>query len=273
MRKDLKKYPYKSAKAHALRPSDKWTRFQQCRSMLERTDPTATLICSDEAHFHVYGTPNRQNDPRWAVTNPRVLHEAPLHSPKLTVFCALSKVGIWGPYFHGEDGVTVTVNQHRYCEMLQQWLQPKVDALREEHEGVELWFQQDGATAHTSVQSIGLVKQMFPGRVVSKRGDVGWPPYSPDLNPCDFFLWGYLKDRVYRSGPNSLEALETAIREEIDNIPLQMCQTVMQAFRDSLQTCIDVRGEHLKNQILKTEPRIGKRHRPICRCFMGLNLT
>ncbi|PNF14515.1 hypothetical protein B7P43_G15641 [Cryptotermes secundus] len=24
-----------------------------------------------------------------------------------------------------------------------------------------------------------------------------WPPRSPDLMPCDFFLWGYIKDRVY----------------------------------------------------------------------------
>jgi hypothetical protein len=24
-----------------------------------------------------------------------------------------------------------------------------------------------------------------------------WPPRSPDLTPCDFFLWGYVKDRVY----------------------------------------------------------------------------
>ena len=24
-----------------------------------------------------------------------------------------------------------------------------------------------------------------------------WPPRSPDLTICDFFLWGYVKDRVY----------------------------------------------------------------------------
>ncbi|GBN65801.1 hypothetical protein AVEN_85675-1, partial [Araneus ventricosus] len=24
-----------------------------------------------------------------------------------------------------------------------------------------------------------------------------WPSRSPDLNPCDFWLWGYLKDVVF----------------------------------------------------------------------------
>jgi hypothetical protein len=24
-----------------------------------------------------------------------------------------------------------------------------------------------------------------------------WPPWSPDLTPCDFFLWGYIKNHVF----------------------------------------------------------------------------
>ena len=25
-----------------------------------------------------------------------------------------------------------------------------------------------------------------------------WPPRSPDLTPCDVFLWGYVKDNAYK---------------------------------------------------------------------------
>jgi len=28
-----------------------------------------------------------------------------------------------------------------------------------------------------------------------------WPPRSPDLKPCHFFLWGYVKDSFYRLFP------------------------------------------------------------------------
>ena len=29
------------------------------------------------------------------------------------------------------------------------------------------------------------------------RGFNNLPPRSPDATPCDFFLWGYVKDQVY----------------------------------------------------------------------------
>jgi hypothetical protein len=53
----------------------------------------------------------------------------------------------------------------------------------------ELWFQQDGTIAHTARASMTVVRQMFPQHVVSRFGDVPWPPRSPDLSVCDFFLW------------------------------------------------------------------------------------
>ena len=33
--------------------------------------------------------------------------------------------------------------------------------------------------------------------MISLKTDLEWAPYSPDLSPPDFFLLGYLKDRVY----------------------------------------------------------------------------
>ncbi|GBM00681.1 hypothetical protein AVEN_118026-1 [Araneus ventricosus] len=33
-----------------------------------------------------------------------------------------------------------------------------------------------------------------------------WPPRLPDLMPCDFFLWGYVKDKqLVKAGPSSNE--------------------------------------------------------------------
>ena len=48
--------------------------------------------------------------------------------------------------------------------------------------------QQDGATARTAHHSMSVLREMFPSRLVSLRGDIGWPAQSPDLAPCDFFL-------------------------------------------------------------------------------------
>jgi len=78
-----------------------------------------------------------------------------------------------------------------------------------------LWFQQDGATPHTVVISIAALRRLFPQRVISLFGDVPWPPRSPDLTAPDFFLWGYLKSKVYITRPRALHALKENIREEI----------------------------------------------------------
>jgi len=75
------------------------------------------VIMSDEAHFHLNGTVNKQNC-YWATENTRALHQRTLHSPKVTVWYAVTKECVIGPHFFEENGVTVTVNSHRYTEMI-----------------------------------------------------------------------------------------------------------------------------------------------------------
>jgi hypothetical protein len=50
---------------------------------------------------------------------------------------------------------------------------------------------QDSATAHTARMSIQALCAVFRDRNIS----------SADLNPCDFFFCGSLKDKVYNSTP------------------------------------------------------------------------
>ena len=59
-----------------------------------------------------------------------------------------------------------------------------------------IFFQQDGATAQARA-TMEILKAMFLNRFISRFGDVPWQPRSPDLSAPDFFLWGYLKEKVY----------------------------------------------------------------------------
>jgi len=56
---------------------------------------------------------------------------------------------------------------------------------------------------------------LFLQRVISHFGDVSRPPRSSDLAAPDFFLWGYLKSKVYSSHPIDLNALKQTLRDEI----------------------------------------------------------
>jgi hypothetical protein len=112
-------------------------------------------------------------------------------------------------------------------------------------------FRQDWATAHTARASMQVSREMFPGRLISLRGDIPWPARSPDLTPWDFFLWGYLKAEVYKHRPRNLQTLKEAIRTEICLIPQEMLERVMRNFTSRLQQCLDNDGHHLADIIFK----------------------
>jgi len=87
--------------------------------------------------------------------------------------------------------------------------------------------------------------------LIPLRGDIGWPARSPDLTPCDFFLWGYLKAKVYSHHPGTIEQLKEAIRHEVAAIPPAMTRKAMDNFREWLQQCVINNGRHLSDVFLK----------------------
>jgi len=50
------------------------------------------------------------------------------------------------------------------------------------------------------------------------------------LNTPDFYLWGYLKDRVYGNNPQTIPGLKTAITAAIRAIPKEECGRVIENF-------------------------------------------
>ncbi|CAK1578615.1 unnamed protein product [Parnassius mnemosyne] len=249
LHEDLHFHPYKMATVQELSKRDYDSRRNACEILLDVVPEDAIVFFSDEAHFHLCGSVNKQNMRYWADTNPRELHERPLHSPKVTVWCAISSAAIIGPWFFEENEVTVTVNSGRYVNMLQEFFLPRLDAL----DLGDIWFQQDGATAHTARASMAVLREHFPERLISIRGDLQWPARSPDLSPCDFFLWGFLKSRVYVNRPRTLQDLKNNIQEEIANITPALLQRVMTNTRNRYTQCIENKGRHLPDLIFKTK--------------------
>ncbi|RVE42810.1 hypothetical protein evm_012546 [Chilo suppressalis] len=69
-------------------------------------------------------------------------------------------------------------------------------------------FQNDGAP-----QVRRHLDQTYHNRWIGRRGPIAWPPRSPDLNPIDFFIWGYFKEIVYAREASSEEELRAKIRD------------------------------------------------------------
>jgi hypothetical protein len=64
-----------------------------------------------------------------------------------------------------------------------------------------------------------------------------------------FFLWGYLKSRVYEGKPQTLEELKGAIHKQIRMINQELLVTV--DIREQLQMCILQNGHHLSDIIFR----------------------
>ncbi|GFT11833.1 uncharacterized protein TNCV_1923581 [Trichonephila clavipes] len=58
-------------------------------------------------------------------------------------------------------------------------------------------FMQDRATSHIGRQIKALLStNLGDNRVISRHFPNAGPSRSPESNPCDFWLWGFLKDRI-----------------------------------------------------------------------------
>ena len=69
------------------------------------------------------------------------------------------------------------------------------------------------------------------------------PPYSPDLSPCDFFLFPRLKKMLSGNKYTSRSSLGSAIYQCLQQIPKE---DYLSAFRDWLQKCVSVKGEYFE---------------------------
>jgi hypothetical protein len=75
-----------------------------------------------------------------------------------------------------------------------------------------------------------------------------WPPRSPDLTPCDFFLWGYIKALVYVPPlPRSLIKLRERIAAAVMTIDRMMLQNVWNELNYRLDMCRVTQGAHIEH--------------------------
>lgn len=67
-----------------------------------------------------------------------------------------------------------------------------------------------------------------------------------------FFLWGYLKARVYSDRPRDLEQLKNRITDEISRIPPALTKRVMENWISRLEACVAANGQHSSDVVFHT---------------------
>ena len=89
------------------------------------------------------------------------------------------------------------------------------------------------------------------GTVISRFGDIAWSARPPDLTVPDLFLWGFLKDRVFRRRIMTIQELRQAIVDKVVTIDKDLRRRVYGNFQTRLQQCIDVNRGYLPDVIFR----------------------
>ena len=116
-----------------------------------------------------------------------------------------------------------------------------------------LYFEQDGATPHTSIANQALIKKLF-----GEASFIQNPPNSPDIAYPIETLWGYIKPRIKLRVPKNLEELKQIAIEEWRLIPKERIKNCGLNFIRRIKKIIEIGGGRLEEFHLREIRRDAK---------------
>jgi len=104
-----------------------------------------------------------------------------------------------------------------------------------------------------------VLQQRWIGRAAKADNHLlPWPPCSPDLTPCNFFLWGFVKDSVYIPPlPRPLNKLRDQIMHALQTITADKLHRVWDEFDYRGDVCRVIPGAHIEGLWL-TQKKLGQ---------------
>jgi transposase len=110
----------------------------------------------------------------------------------------------------------------------------------------ELWknsfiLHQDNAPAHTALS----VKQFLAEKQIAV---LEYPPYSPDLAPCDFFLFPKVKSVLKGTRFASLTEVKKKTTELLRQLTDDELQHGFDQWKIRMQRCVDAEGEYIEGE-------------------------
>lgn len=235
-------HPYKIYINQGLQEGDSERRLRFCNWYIQKCTEDNNfpfhVLWSDETSFTNNGVFNRHNVHWWAQENPRVSRQL-RHQIRFSfnVWCGILGTRIIGPIiFHGN------LTSERYFQLLNEQVENYLDNIPL-NELPPMWFQQDGAPAHNANIITNYLNNVFNNQWIGNRGPILWPARSPDITPLDFFIWGYVKNMVYKDQYNNVEDLEAAVLRTFRQIPRCMLRNTLRSTLRRARVCVENNGE------------------------------
>ncbi len=185
-------------------------RFEHARKMLTASNRSPSvlkkLVTMDESWCYQYDPETKRQASQWLAAG----EQCPSH-PRRNISVKKVMLVAFFDYLgmvHFEFIRGGTVDTATFIQILGRFKQ----ALRTKRPQKIWYLYMDNAPTHGS-KDTQLHLLMTGQRVIEH------PPLSPDLSPCDFWLFSQIKSPLRGTQFQSLDALERAVTAEIGNIP------------------------------------------------------
>ena len=136
-----------------------------------------------------------------------------------------------------------TMNSERYLNVLNEIVVPTLTSMRYNYHQ----YQQDGASVHYAIAVRECLNAHLPGRWIGRGSAHSWPARSPDLSVADFFLWGYVRQEVFKEPrAKTLDELSTKVENVLKNINVDFVKKSFSNFIKRCEMCVNVDGKQFE---------------------------
>ena len=75
-------------------------------------------------------------------------------------------------------------------------------------------------------------------------------PNSPDLNPVDYKIWGFMQQRVYEMQIHNVDELKRRLMVDVwSGLQQSVVDAAVSEWRKHLQACVRAKGGHFEHQL------------------------
>ena len=223
---------------HFLNPSQKVSRIELSKRLLQvlqeaRETDYNFFITGDESWFYL----STDAETQWLLPE-----EKPSKRIKKTIDSEKYMLSIfWNP--HSFFVVKVLPSDAKFNgdyfinEILNPLYEIMINTGEEPQKKIILHY--DNARPHTS-------RKVFEYLESHNMEKAPQPPFSPDIAPSDFYLFGYVKNKLAGRSFRSPDELLSAVNEILDQISPETLMKVFQSWEERLIKVIEQKGEYIE---------------------------
>lgn len=227
---------------HSLSDDQRHERVQYAKDIIKTARRNKnflnSIVAEDETWCFRYDPTTKRQSAEW---------KSPASPKGKNVHLQKSKVKTMLACFYDRKGVIhhefvsqgQTVTGSFYLSVLER-LWKRIRRVRPEYSAPGSWFLlHDNAPVHRAV----AVQEFLARKQVCV---LNHPPYSPDLSPCDYFLFPKLKLPLKGRLFEDVQDIQGAVTSSLRAIPQEDVQRSFQSLLDRATRCIDAEGMYFE---------------------------